>query len=116
MLRALLDCGSLDVEFIDKELERFSVSAGAVVESIRETDSDCIDINTFIYHIYRIALDDAIAEVEADDALFDGDDDVSIFTNCIDSHFRIKDKNGEWCSMHDYDELVEFLKANYKSE
>lgn len=116
MLCALLDCGRLDIQFIDKELDRFNVEAGAVVGSIREADSDRINANTFIYHIYRIALDDAIAEVEADDDLLDGDDNVSIFTNCLDSHLHIKDRDGEWREMHDYDELVAFLKVNYKTE
>jgi hypothetical protein len=114
MLCALLDCGSLDIEFIDKELDNFGVEAGEVMESIDENEIDRVDANTFLYYIYRIALDAAISGVEAEEDLLDGDDTVSIFTNCLDSHLSIKDKEGEWREMHDYDELVEFLKVNYK--
>jgi len=116
MLRAILDCGSLDVEFIDRELDNFKVGAGAVVESIRETGDDHIDANTFLHHIYRIALNDAISETEADGSRLNGDNTVSIVTNCIDSHLFIKDNGGEWREMHNYEELVAFLKANYVYE
>jgi hypothetical protein len=114
MLRALLGCGRLDVEFIDKELDNFDVGAGEVVESIRESGSVPIDANTFIHHIYRIALDNAISEVEAESDMLDGDGNVSIFANCLDSHLSIKGRDGNWREMHDYDELTEFLRDNYK--
>jgi hypothetical protein len=113
---ALLECGSLDIQFIDKEMDNFHIGAGEIIEAVQESDLGSPTANTIIYYIYRIALDAAIAEVEAEEDLLDGDTNVSIYTNCLDSHLHIKDKDGEWCEMHNYGELIEFLTANYKFE
>ncbi len=113
LMCALLECGYLDIEFIDKAMDDFDVEPGDIIEAITESDFGPTTANTIIYYIFRLAVDAAIAEVEADEDSLDGDDTVSIFTNCLDSHLNIKDKDGYWCEMHSYDQLVEFLRANY---
>jgi hypothetical protein len=110
---ALLECGSLDIGFIDSTMDDFNVSSGDIIEAITESDCGPVTANTIIYLIFRLAVDAAIAQTEADEGLLDGESNLSIFTNCIDSHLNIKDKEGDWHEIHDYDQLVEFLRANY---
>ena len=113
LMCALLECGSLDIEFIDKAMDDFDVEPGDIIEAITESDFGPTTANTIIYYIFRLAVDAAIAEVEAADNLLDGDTNVSIFTNCLDSHLSIRDKEDNWCEMYNYDQIVEFLKNNY---
>lgn len=115
IIQALLDCGSADIDFIDNELAKFKVDALEVVEEAERYGCSRITANDLIYAIYKLAIIEAGCECEVE--IYSDSDNVSIFTNCIDSHLWVKSKDGESVEMHDYDELVEFLKANYpKSE
>ncbi|MEZ3441555.1 hypothetical protein [Alistipes sp.] len=115
IISALLDCGSADVDFIDRELDSFNVGAHDVVEHMRDRICEELHVNEFIQSIYRVALANAIVDANADEERIN-DENISIYTNCIDSHLFVKDKDGLWVEVYEYDELVECLRDNYKTE
>lgn len=108
ILCALLECGYLDIEFLDKILCEFDVEPHDVVDYLQ--DNFCcerIEINALIYAIFKVALINCCEELSIEDV------EEDIFCNCLDSHLLLKNKVDEWETVHSYEELKIFLTENY---
>jgi hypothetical protein len=110
VLSALLQCGSLDIDFINKILDEFDIDPNDAVEYLQDNFcNDRIEANALIYAIFEVALINCCEELSIEDV----DLEEEIFCNCLDSHFFLKNKVGEWETIHSYEELKNFLTENY---
>ncbi|MDR1364776.1 MAG: hypothetical protein LBJ32_04010 [Oscillospiraceae bacterium] len=111
ILCALLNCGHLDLKFIDRILDDFMIDPDDVVNYV--SDNFCgekIDANTLIYSIFEIAVINCTVELNIDDFDFVN---VNIFCNCLDSHLCLKDIDNKYVEIYDNIELKEFITKNY---
>lgn len=114
IIQALLDCGSADVQFIDEELSAFNVSAEDVIDDISMLRIEDLDANLLIHSIYWKSVRNSADDLDLDWDELSGN--VSTFINFIDSHLWIQDKDGESHEMHDYEQMISFLKKNYTKQ
>lgn len=113
LLQELLNCGYLDLQFIDRIINHFEVDISECLERIREW-TDKIVANDIIYQILNDAVLNVIEELEIQD--FDYDRNVQIYTNCIDSHLEIKMLDGDWQEAYNKNDLIEILKQFLRCE
>lgn len=108
ILSALLECGTLDIDFIDNLENDFGEWNGW--DNLRQRIIDeQITANDIIHEIFYSSLQNACKEYEINSE----DVEYNIYANCLDSSFYIKDENGYSERIYDKKQLSKFLKANY---
>lgn len=102
ILQVFLDCGYSDVKFMNDLIDYFDVDVENVFEEIKANESN-IKFNTVVYYIYNEALN-ACGVYDKIDS-----NNVSIFTNYIDSHLCLITIDGEYVECYCKQDIISFL-------
>lgn len=111
ILSALLECGTLDIDFIDR-LENDFGDWNDWGDLRQRIIDEQITANDIIHEIFYNAIFTVCSDLEIDIENIEYD----IFTNCLDSHLHISDKNGYSEKMYDKKEIRDFLEENYLTD
>ena len=99
LLQALTGGGSMDIDWLESNLEEYKLDAYDVVSRAKSWTSD-FDINTLIDAMFLVLLEEHDIEQEPEDESYK----VEIFCNCIDSHLNFE-IDGEWTEIYDLNDL-----------
>lgn len=122
IIATILDCGYADVGFLLKALEAWQVDFEDAWEYVAAYDKR--ECSALIYATYNVAFETAIADFNSDAKYADEESELLIlseevkeklrdgfdsFINSIDSHFYLKDANGDHHELYNYNELQDFI-------
>lgn len=114
LLVSLFGWGSMDIDFLLKELENYNVDLDDLSDYMEEMgyfDGGKIDINYLIGGVYDLAVDTILNELEIIEYKDEANGfEIDTFLNCLDSHLYVK-YNGETTEIYSYKELYELLES-----
>ena len=104
ILADILNCGSMDIDFLEKELDAFEVTDDIDFRSIITEGGD---FNRVMHEVFVTALSKCGIDVYSDIWA----DKIEIFCNCLDSHLSIHSEDGGFASVYDLDDIKRLKKV-----